>query len=141
MTHAFLETRESFAAFMQAWESGRLPKAQWTHAAHVAMGSAYVVRHGPAAVDEMRRGIKRHNAAVGTLDTETSGYHETLTRFWTIVLSRWVAGYSDPWLAACHAVGKFGEERGLHGLYYSFDVVKDRAARAGWVPPDLEGPY
>jgi len=141
MTHPFLETRESFAAFVEAWESGRLPKAEWTHAAHVAMGSVYVVRYGTSATEEMRRGIKRHNAAVGTLDTETSGYHETLTCFWTSVLSRWVEGYSDPWLAACHAVGRFGEERSLHTHYYSFDVVKDRAARAAWVPPDLAGPY
>ena len=140
MTHPFLETRESFEAFMSAWETGRLPKAQWTHAAHVAMGSAYVVRYGPAAVDELRRGIKRHNAAVGTLDTETSGYHETLTCFWTGVLSRYLEGASDPWLAACSAVEKFGEERDLPRLYYSFDVVKDRTARAAWVPPDLEGP-
>jgi hypothetical protein len=141
MTHPFLDTRESFEAFVEAWENGRLPRAAWTHAAHVAMGATYVVRYGPSAPDELRRGIKRHNAAVGTLDTETSGYHETLTCFWASVLSRWVASHSDPWLAARHAVDKFGEERGLHTLYYSFDVVKDRNARASWVPPDLEGPY
>ncbi len=141
MAHPFLETRESFDAFGAAWEAGNLPKVQWTHAAHVAMGAGYVVRYGEKAVDEMRRGIKRHNAAVGTLDTQDSGYHETLTGFWIWVLSLRVSGYSDPWLAACHAVETFGEDRNLHRLYYSFDVVKDTAARAAWVPPDLEGPY
>ena len=105
------------------------------------MGAGYVVRYGEKAVDEMRRGIKRHNAAVGTLDTQDSGYHETLTRFWIRVLSLLGAGYSDPWLAARHAVEKFGEDRDLHRLYYSFDVVKDTAARTAWVPPDLEGSY
>lgn len=126
---------------MLAWETGRLPKAAWTHAAHVAMGASYVVRYGASAVDELRRGIKRHNAAVGTLDTATSGYHETLTCFWTGVVSRLVAGYSDPWLAARHAVEKVGFERDLHRRYYSFDVVRDEKARASFVPSDLEGPY
>ena len=141
MAHPFLETRESFDAFMASWEARRLPKADWTHAAHVAVGACYGVRYGERAVDELRIGIKRHNASVGTLDTETSGYHETLTRLWAGVVSRFTAGVSDPWLAARQAVEKFGEERDLYRLYYSFDVVRDTTARARWVPPDLHGPY
>ena len=138
---AFLDTRESFDAFVKAWEAGQLPKAAWTHEAHVAMGAGYVVRYGPLAVDELRRGIKRHNAAVGTLDTATSGYHETLTCFWTGVVSRLVKGISDPWLAARLAVQEVGEARDLHRRYYSFDVVRDAKARASFVPADLDGPY
>ena len=138
---AFLESRESFDAFVRAWEAGALPKAAWTHAAHVALGACYVVRHGSSAVDELRRGIKRHNAAVGTLDTATSGYHETLTCFWTGVVSRLVRDFSDPWLAARHAVDRVGQARDLHRHYYSFDVVRDPEARASFVPADLEGPY
>lgn len=138
---AFLDTRESFDAFVKDWEAGQLPKAAWTHEAHVAMGACYVVRYGPSAVDELRRGIKRHNAAVGTLDTATSGYHETLTCFWTGVVSRLVEGIADPWLAARHAVSKVGQARDLHRHYYSFDVVRDERARASFVPADLEGPY
>ena len=138
---AFLDSRESFHAFVRDWEAGELPKAAWTHAAHVAMGACYVVRHGSLAVDELRRGIKRHNAAVGTLDTATSGYHETLTCFWTAVVSRLVKGCSDPWLAARQAVEAVGEARDLHRLYYSFDVVRDPRARASFVPPDRPVPY
>jgi len=138
---AFLDTRESFDAFAKAWEAGQLPKAGWTHEAHVAMGACYVIRYGEAAVAELRQGIKRHNAAVGTLDTSTSGYHETLTCFWTGVVSRLVKGLSDPWLAARRAVETVGHARDLHRLYYSFDVVRDAKARASFVPADLEGPY
>jgi hypothetical protein len=141
MTPPFLESRDSFDAFMTAWETGRLPKASWTHAAHVAVGACYGIRYGARAIDELRVGIKRHNASVGTLDTPTSGYHETLTRLWSGVISRCVAGISDPYLAARHAVEKFGEQRDLYRQYYSFDVVNDTAARANWVPPDLVGPY
>jgi hypothetical protein len=88
----------------------------------------------------MRRGIKRHNASVGTADTLDSGYHETLTRFWIWVFSLRLGGYSDPWIAARHAVESFGEDRNLQRLYYSYDVIWDRTARASWVAPDLPGP-
>lgn len=140
-SHPFLETREAFDDFVERWEAGRLPKREWTHAAHVAAGACYVVRYGDRAAEELRRGIKRHNAAVGTLDTETSGYHETLTRFWAGVVSRFIQGTTDPWIAATRAVEGLGETRDLHRLYYSFDVVRDTRARAAWVPPDLDGPY
>jgi hypothetical protein len=137
----FLDSPAAFHEFLATWEAGALPKAAWTHAAHVAVGAAYSVRYGPGAVDELRRGIKRHNEAVGTTSTGAVGYHETLTCFWAGVLSRVVSGLVDPWLAACHAVKLLGDDRNLHRQYYSFDVVKHPDARVTFVPPDLAGPY
>ena len=93
---------------MRSLVTAGLPKAAWTHEAHVAIGACYVLRYGESAVNELRRGIKRHNAAVGTVDTPTSGYHETLTCFWAGVVSRLVRGASDPWLAARQADGTLG---------------------------------
>ena len=139
--HFFLESRGAFDDFIQRWESGRLTRQEWTHGAHLAAGACYVIRFGEGASDELRRSIKRHNVAVGTLDTETSGYHESLTRVWAAVVSRCVSGLTDPWLAARRAVETFGEDRDLPRRCYSFDVVKDTRARASWVPPDLNGPY
>jgi len=139
--YPFLESRERFDDFLARWEAGRLTRPEWTHAAHVAVAAGYVLRYRDKATDELRRGIRRHNAAVGTLDTATSGYHETLTGFWSGVVARRVQGETDPWVAATRAVETFGESRDLHRLYYSFDVVKDTRARASFVPPDLVGPY
>jgi hypothetical protein len=137
LRHPWLASAEAFTVFVQRFEEGRLSRAEWTHGAHVAIGACYVVRYGAVAVDALREGIRRHNAAVGTIDTETSGYHETLTRLWAEVVARAVAGVGDPFAAARLAVGRFGEDRGLPARYYSFDVVKDRRARAEWVAPDL----
>jgi hypothetical protein len=139
--YEFLSTAEAFDAFVAAWEAGALPKAQWTHAAHVAVGACYSVRYPDSALERMRNGILRHNAAVGTPNNDTSGYHETLTRLWLTVLERAVAGFRDHWEAARFAVEHFGEERDLYRLYYSFDVVRSVEARREWVPPDLSGPY
>ena len=95
----------------------------------------------PRAFERTKNGILRYNEAIGTENSDTSGYHETLTRLWANVLAKLVAGCTDPWEAACEAVERFGEDRELHHLYYSFDVVRSTVARRTWVPPDLEGPY
>ena len=137
LSYPWLASAEAFQAFVAGWETGTLPKPEWTHAAHVAVGACYAVRHGAAALDRTRDGIKRYNAAVGTANTETSGYHETLTRFWAEVLAVEVAGQADEWQAAKRAVARYGEDRDLHGLYYGFDVVRSVEARRGWVAPDL----
>ena len=139
--YAFLVSRAAFHDFLAAWETSTLPKNQWTHAAHVAVGAAYTVQFGDNAFEQIKKGILRYNETVGTVNTDSSGYHETLTRLWSIVLANVTQGMVDPWAAACRAVEIVGEERNLHRLYYSFDVVRARKARRIWVPPDLKGPF
>src|SRR5438270_9912037 len=127
--------------FVSQWERTVLPKAEWTHSAHIAVGAYYVVRYGASAFDQMKTGLLRYAAAVGIHNTDTSGYHETLTRLWIEILARTVGTYSDPLEAARFAVLTFGDFRDLPRLYYSFDVTLSIAARRAWVPPDLSGPY
>jgi hypothetical protein len=137
----FLASREAFAEFLAGWEAGTLPKARWTHTAHIAVGACYTVRYPDSAFERIKNGILRYNAAVGTKNSEMSGYHETLTRLWANVLAKVVHGFADPWEAACVAVAKLGGARDLPQLHYSFDVIGSREARRNWIPPDREGPY
>ena len=137
----FVSSREAFQEFVDAWETGILPKTRWTHAGHVAIGAYYAVRYPGEAFERTKKGILRYNEAVGTKNSDTAGYHETLTRLWANLLAKLADGFTDPWKAACQAVDKFAEDRDLHHLYYSFDVVRSTEARRTWVPPDLEGPY
>lgn len=137
---AHLASEAALDAFVAAWASGALPKPAWTHAAHVAV-CAY---HGwPATpVDElwhaMRRGIRAYNEAVGTANTATSGYHETLTRLWAGVIAQHLREHAPATRleAVRSAVATFGTDRSLHARFYTFDVVGDTRARAEWVPPD-----
>jgi flavin reductase (DIM6/NTAB) family NADH-FMN oxidoreductase RutF len=137
LVYPWLASAATLAAFVAAWEAGTLPKREWSHAAHVTIGACYVVRHGASAFDYTRAGIRRYNAAVGTANTDTSGYHETLTRFWADVLALLVAGETDEWQAARRAVARYGEDRDLHVLHYGFDVVRSVEARRRWIAPDL----
>ena len=139
LEHSFLSTPVAFEQFIAAWEAGTLPKAHWTHAAHVAVSACYTVRFGDSAFNHTKAGIIRYNESVGTINGPDSGYHETLTRFWSTLIGQHLTGISDPWPAACSAVEQFGEARTLHTLYYSFDVVRSTEARRTWIPPDLRG--
>ena len=174
-----LESEEALTGFLRGFEEGTLPKAEWTHGAHVAAAAYYlrtalgadtkdaeipqlpaedVGRYGAprlagldnlsrsafdAAYDTilpvMRQRIQSYNLAVGGANTATSGYHETLTRFWLRIVVAHLREAPDlsPWQAARRAVAEFGEKRALHADYYSGDVVKDSAARLGWREPDL----
>ena len=142
MTHPFIQNEAALEAFVADWRAGRLPKEAWTHAAHVAACAYYAVGQTEAATFAvMKRGILDFNLAVGTANTRTGGYHETLTRLWASVIVEHVAaaGCATRLEAACSAVERFGEDRTLHRRYYSFDVVKDERARAEWVAPDVVG--
>ena len=139
--YPFTQSREALERFVEAWEACTLTKPEWTHGAHVAMGAVYAVRYPGRNFAKMREGIRRFNDAVGTANTDDSGYHETLTGFWASLLARVVDGCTDEWEEARQAVTLLGEDRDLHFLYYSFDVVKSVDARKNWIAPDLLGPY
>ncbi|HEX7884720.1 MAG TPA: hypothetical protein VF474_01970, partial [Phenylobacterium sp.] len=56
-----------------------LPKPEWTHAAHFAAAFWLLTRPQGDAEAEMPGLIRAYNAATGVENTDTSGYHETIT--------------------------------------------------------------
>ena len=136
---SFLTSEEALRSFVQAWEERRLPKAAWTHAAHVAVAAWYAFEADPTVTfARMRSGIIRFNESVGTSNTETGGYHETLTRFWAGEISGFISQghFSTRLSAATAAVERFGRSDYFRN-FYSHDVVADKQARREWVAPDI----
>jgi hypothetical protein len=139
MRYDFAQTPAALDAFVDAWHAGRVSRAEWTHGAHVAVCAYYAFERDPdAAFAIMKAGILEFARACGIVHTATSGYHETLTRFWTLVIAAHVrdSGAASRWEAACAALARFGEDRDLPLRAYAFDVVRDVRARAAWVAPD-----
>jgi len=135
-------TPEDIHRLRSGFDSRQLPKVEWTHSAHIAVGTMYVCELGAAAaLAHLRQAIPRYNESHGVQNTNSSGYHETLTRFWVDRLAEFVVGL-PPGLTAAErclaAVEAFGSRVRLHEEYYSFDVVKSVKARKGWIPPDKE---
>jgi hypothetical protein len=138
----FLEDAFALEAFVEHWREGTLEKSDWTHAAHVGVAGYFAFDSPAEAVfARMKRGILHLNAFTGVVNGPDSGYHETLTQFWSSMITEAVhaAGLQSRFEAAAYAVRMFGDKRDLPEQYYSFDVVRDRRARAEWVAPDLDG--
>jgi hypothetical protein len=61
--------------------SRTLPREEWTHEAHLAATTYLALRHPEIDLDAELRGIiSRYNEAVGGRNTDTEGYHDTITR-------------------------------------------------------------
>jgi len=119
-----------------------LPKCDWTHEAHLAATTYLVLRHPEIDLNvELPGIISRYNESVGGRNTDTEGYHDTITR------------------AYLRSIRLFLEEadgtRPIHELvnellmspmgrrdwplrFWSKERLMSVEARRGWVKPDLK---
>jgi hypothetical protein len=58
-----------------------LPRAEWTHEAHLAATTYLLLLHPEIDLDaELPSLIRCYNESVGGVNSDTEGYHETITR-------------------------------------------------------------
>ena len=58
-----------------------LPRAEWTHEAHLGATAYLLLRHPEVDLDAELPGlIRRCNESVGGVNSDSEGYHETITR-------------------------------------------------------------
>jgi hypothetical protein len=58
-----------------------LPKAEWTHEAHLAATTWLLLKRPDIDIDRELPGIIRgYNESAGGVNSDTEGYHETITR-------------------------------------------------------------
>ncbi|MGN6059634.1 MAG: hypothetical protein ACTHOI_13750 [Sphingomicrobium sp.] len=58
-----------------------LPRIEWTHEAHIAATTYLLLRRPDVDIDRELPGIiSRYNESVGGVNSDTEGYHETITR-------------------------------------------------------------
>ena len=119
-----------------------LPKPEWTHAAHFA-AALWLLRRRPDLIAEtaMPPLIRAYNEATGVPNTDTDGYHETITLA-SIAAARAVLGGRpaeeplDEVLARLMA-GPLGDS-GWPLAYWSKPRLFSVAARRTWLDPDLQ---
>jgi hypothetical protein len=138
-------TYADVAAFIDEFEGRRLPKARWTHEGHLVAGLWYVWRFGPAqALEHLRVGIRDHNVSVGTANTDSSGYHETITRLYVEGIGQLCSSSPgnvfEEVLASLLSSPLARSEWPLS--FYSADRLFSVQARREWVPPEkaTDGP-
>lgn len=58
-----------------------LPKAEWTHEAHLAATTYLLLKHPEIDLDIALPGlIRAYNESVGGVNSDSEGYHDTITR-------------------------------------------------------------
>ena len=108
-----------------------LPKAEWTHEAHLVVCHAALGSRTPLeTVDFLRKAIRAYNNVTGVENTTTSGYHETLTRYYVGA----VASLGSVPRAEVVAAARCATTAPLD--YWTPTVLFAPTARAGWVHPD-----
>jgi len=126
-------------AFLAAFEAGAIPHTEWRHRDHLRMAFLYLsALPFDAAVARMRSGIQALNAKHGTVESTTTGYHETMTVAWARVVAVTLRvhgprGDSRAFVEAHpHLMAK-----SLMRLYYSRARIMTDEAKARFVEPDL----
>lgn len=121
--------------------AGTLPKVEWTHEAHLA-ACLWLLRDRPDFVpeSELAGTISAYNVAVGGENTDSAGYHETLTRLYVRGVRAFAATLPQG-IALVDAVNallacEIGD-RQWPLCFYSRERLFSVAARRGWVEPDL----
>ena len=117
-----------------------LPKPEWTHEAHLA-ACTWLLFERPDIVPEtdLPGIIRAYNVAVGGVNDDTQGYHETLTQLYIRGVRRFMA--ADPDRCLLKTVNALlaspMAERAWPLTHYSRDLLFSVSARRSWVEPDL----
>jgi hypothetical protein len=117
-----------------------LPKSQWTHAGHLAAALWLVSRPDIDAAREMPGMIRRYNEATGGANTDTAGYHETITQASLRAVRAWLADRpGQPLYESLDQLlqSPFGRPDWLL-TYWSAPLLFSVAARRAWVEPDRQ---
>jgi hypothetical protein len=125
----------------QQFAQKTLPKAEWTHAAHIAVAFVYMHQYKDfeKAFIAISSDIKSYNVSTGTANTSISGYHETITKFWLMIINEYISCTNDQDIFQQYSsfIKSSIASAGFPLLFYSDNILFSHTARQLWVEPDL----
>jgi hypothetical protein len=132
-------TDDEIEAIGRGVEARTLPKPQWTHAAHFAAACWLLSQPHRDAEGEMPGLIRAYNEATGVPNTDTDGYHETITLASLRAARAWLAAHPGPLAPALASLlaSPYGQSR-WPLAYWSHARLFSPEARRTWVEPDLQ---
>ena len=118
-----------------------LPKAEWTHEAHLATTTWLLLNRPEIDVDDELPGlICRYNESVGGVNSDSEGYHETITRVFLHGV-RLFLSEADPAEPLHELINELllspMGRRDWPLRFYSRERLLSVEARRTFVPPDL----
>lgn len=135
MESMFFRDMSELDSVVERFEQCQFGKQEFTHARHLAVSAWYLYHEGPdEALVRMRTGLLRFTSYHGV-----SGYHETITRFWLLLIQEFLH-QAPPDRALPELVNEIVRRYGRKEVlfeYYSQERIKSGEARSGWIEPDL----
>ena len=123
-----------------AFCDGTLTKAEWTHFAHLRVGLWHMLHHGvDDALELLRTRIRALNESHGVANSDTGGYHETITRFYVWLTAAFLRNTDRTRPVddlVVELILRFGD-RDLPLTYWSKERLMTPEAGRGWAEPDL----
>ena len=121
--------------------SRTLPRPEWTHEAHLAATTYLLLKHPEIDLDAELPGlIRRYNESVGGVNSDSEGYHDTITRAYLhgIRLFLSEADKAEPIHELVNELlhSPMGK-RDWPLRFWSRERLFSVDARRGFVPPDL----
>jgi hypothetical protein len=118
-----------------------LPREAWTHEAHLAATTYLILCRPDVDLDAELSGIiRRFNVSVGGVNSDTEGYHETITRAFLhgvrLFLARSRNGETLHQIVNGLLLSPMGS-RDWPLRFYSRERLFSVEARREWVEPDL----
>ena len=134
-------SNQDIAALAERLLDRTLPKAQWTHAAHLTATLRLVRTRNEGLERDLPGIIRAYNVAVGGVNDDTSGYHETITQAYLAAIRAFEAalppGLADAEAAARLLATPMGDKE-WPLTHWSRERLFSVEARRGWVDPDLK---
>jgi hypothetical protein len=135
-------TEDSLGALLEAFLDRTLPAEQWTHHAHLLVGTM-LARRLPQAelLPFLRQAISSYNLASGGQNTDSAGYHESITAFYASVLGVYARRTAHLPMAEAgrRLLESPLEDRKVVLRAYQPETLKTVAARLGYAAPDVPG--
>jgi hypothetical protein len=118
-----------------------LPRADWTHEAHLAATTYLLLCRPDIDLDQDLPGIIRgYNESVGGVNSDSEGYHETITRVFLHGVRRFLAEVATS-MALYDLVNALLQpptgQRDWPLRFYSRELLFSVEARRRFAPPDL----
>ncbi|MFN3818767.1 hypothetical protein [Blastomonas sp.] len=140
-TILYFETSSAVRLMGERLIAASLPRSAWTHEAHIA-ACLWLIdeRRDLDAARDLPQIIRRHNDSVGTPNTDSSGFHATITHCYVTGIAAFLARIDAtlPLVAKVSMLLDAPEGRRDWPLrFYSRDRLLSVEARRAVILPDL----
>lgn len=137
-------TDDAIRALVKGLLDASWPEADWKHREHCVATLGLILFHPEMDLERELPGIiQRYNVAHGGQNTDSSGYHHTITLLYLSAIRHFVKtlpGSMSPGDAARMLLQSPIGKKDYPLRYYSRDRIMSKEARREWVDPDLDQP-